>query len=135
MWAGDFNWLAILVSGLAVMVIGSAWYGAFSKPWMEAAGISAQKEELKKGSAKMYMYTFLLALITAIIMTRLINMADIEGLGQGLTLGFLLWLGFVWPVMIVNNMFQGKSKKLIFIDGGNQLLNLLAIGLILSAWR
>ena len=42
MWAGDFNWLAILVSGLAVMVIGSAWYGAFSKPWMEAAGISAQ---------------------------------------------------------------------------------------------
>jgi hypothetical protein len=36
---GGINYLAIIVAAIAGFVVGAAYYGALSKPWMRAARI------------------------------------------------------------------------------------------------
>lgn len=62
--------MAVLVCGVAALVIGSIWYGPlFGKAWMKIMGVEnmseEQKQAMKKGMWMMYLSQFILSLITA----------------------------------------------------------------------
>jgi hypothetical protein len=45
----EINYLAILASGIIMMVLGYLWYGPlFGKPWMKLAGITKSDMEKSK---------------------------------------------------------------------------------------
>jgi len=54
------NWLAVLLAAASTFVIGGLWYSLlFAGPWQRAAGLS--DEQLKTGSARIFIGSFLLA--------------------------------------------------------------------------
>jgi hypothetical protein len=119
---------------LAVVVyfgIGALWYSPlmFMKLW---------QQEIKKKSADMNMatsamLTTLLAMILLVVIEAyFVQATDTSTLFRGAYLGLKLWLGFVATTALINNVFQGTSKKLYAIDQGYHLIGIVLAGMILA---
>lgn len=130
----EVNWVAILLAALASMVIGAIWYGVFSKTWLKAMG---KKKEDLKGSGLGYLWTALAAIVTADVLAHFIVFSrlyfpEMSDVSLGASTAFWAWLGFVFTYMIMTNVWEHKSWMLVWLSAGNQLLSLVAMGLILA---
>lgn len=128
------NWVAIILSAIAAMVVGMVWYGPlFGKMWMGLTGMR-MTEEGKKQAPKMYAVMFLGVIVEAFILSHFIHYAGAYSLMLGFKTGVWAWLGFVAPVMLGNYMFTKKPLNLYFIDAGYALVNLVIMGAIIGMW-
>ncbi len=131
------HYLAVLLAGVAAMVVGGLWYSPllFSKAWMNEVGLSqGQLEELKKkGMAKTYTLALAMCLLTSWCFAFLAGKVRIVHPDGAIKLAVLIWTGFVLPAVFSPVLWQGKSLKLFAINGGYYLTILSVIGLILVA--
>ena len=105
------NIWAILVATLSTFVVGWLWYGPlFGKSWMAATGLT--EEQLQQG-----------------------NMAKIFGLAFVFELIILTGFGWVFFALAVNSLYEQKSWKYIFINGGYWTVAFTVMGLIIGAWK
>ncbi len=133
----ELNYLAILVAGVSNMVLGFLWYGPiFGKPWMALIG---KTEEDLNPNPIVYLVSFLLSLLMAVVLSIFIHHVDASIQAMSLVLGLLVallaWVGFVGPATFQNNLYSGISKKLFAIDYGYVLIALLIQGAIIGVWR
>ena len=131
----NVNFLAVLVSAVAYMVIGFLWYGPlFAKPWMALVGFT--EEQLRQGAdPKMYALTFVGSLVASLVLAVFINATGMTTLAGGVQVGLLAGVGFVAPSFGANYIFLRKPLKLYLIDALYQMFTLLVAGAILGAWR
>ena len=139
------NYLAILVCGIAAMVVGFIWYGAlFGKTWSKLMGgdsMSAQqKEAMKKSMGGMYFLQFIMSLITAGVLDYFIkNAAATMPSVSGVCVAIAVWFGFVLTTEAGAALWSGKSKKvackMFLISASGALVTFIVFGLILSAWH
>ncbi len=139
----EINYLAVLISAIAMMVIGSIWYGPlFGKLWMQGIGIdpndTVRIEAMKKSTGSAYVLMFIGALFTSYVFSYFFGTwASGTGWDQaisGLYYGFLAWLGFALPIVYAKRLWEGKEFKYIAIDLGYYLLSLLVIGVIIATF-
>jgi len=141
----SMNWLAILVSALIPLIIGSIWYHpkAFGTVWMNATGITEDK--LKNMSpAKAYIVALILSVVLSfyLYINVLIGGPDDMRHGQeiymtfkhGAAHGAFLGLFVVLPVLATNAMFEMKSAKYIFINVFYWIVSLALMGGALNGW-
>ncbi len=128
------NYVAVLISAVAAMVVGSVWYGPLlGATWMKLAGL--RKEDADKSQMpKLYGIMFVGVLVEAYILSHFIHYAGAYSLVNGMKTGVWAWLGFVAPVMLGNYMFTKKPMQLYYIDAGYALVNLVVMGAILGMW-
>lgn len=128
------NIWAVLVAALSTFLVGWLWYGLlFGKAWMSAAGLS--EEQLKQGNmAKIFGFAFLFELIMAYCLAIFLNDPSI-GLQEGAFYGFLTGFGWIFFALAVNSLYEQKSWKYIFINGGYWTVAFTVMGLILGAWK
>jgi uncharacterized membrane protein len=125
----DINFLAVLLSGVANMVIGFVWYGPlFSKAWMKEVGLS--EKEIGSGPGMGYLYTFIAALVSAAVTSLLVNRLGTTAVLDGAFLGLLLGVGYVATTFASNYVFAQKSVRLYLIDTGYQVLAIVAAAVI-----
>lgn len=129
----------IVLAGIASFVFGGIWYGALSRPWMEAAGLT--DERLNKGngpSPAPFVITFLAQIIMAWMLASLLFHASRAGvpvsIRTGLVTGFAIWFGFILTTLVVNHQFQMQRAMLTLIDGGHWLGVMLIQGAVLGAY-
>jgi len=60
---------------------------------------------------------------------------DVAPWVYGLSMGLLVWLGFIVPMLLNGVAFERKPWKVFFISATYQLLSLVAMAMILSYWR
>ncbi len=133
----DINYLAVLVSSVASMAIGFAWYstGAFGKKWMNMVGLSQKDlEKQKKDMGPKYGLVFLGSLVMAYVLSHFVDFTLATTIAEGMQAGFWAWLGFVATVGLSTFVFEGKPFKLYLINNGYQLVSLLVMGAILAVW-
>ncbi len=125
------NYVAVIVAAIASFLFGALWYGALSRPWMEAVGKSA--DELSNASPAM-LIAAVCQLVMAFVLAGLIGHL---GEGQvttmnGIISGAFVWAGFVLTTLATNHAFQDGNWKLAMIDGGHWLGVLLLQGAIIG---
>ncbi len=138
MYGVEFNYLAILVSALATFAIGALWYNPilFGKLWVQAHGYQpADIDKMKTSMGRAYGVSFVAYLVIAAVLSILIHLTGIIRWQGGLKLGALIWLGFAATIGLTANMFSEKKLMTFVIDAGYQLVYLMAMGAILTAWR
>lgn len=128
---GSLNYLAILVSVVASMVIGSVYYSSmlFGKKWEELVGMKMSDVGIG------YAIATLVALVMSFSIAVLFQYARVTTLVGGLKIGLLVFVGLVLTTNALANAFQRKSWQLYFLDMGNHLLTIAAISAILAGWR
>ena len=136
------NYLAVLASGVASMILGYLWYGPlFGKMWIALSGMSPDKIEAAKakGMTTSYALMFVGSLVMAYILSHALVFAasflGTEGVNAGLMTGFWNWLGFIAPVTLGSVLWEGKSWKLWLLNNAYYLVLLLIMGVILAVWR
>ncbi len=136
------NYWAVLVCGVASMVVGFVWYGPlFGKTWMKIMGAEHMTEEQKASMRKnmwgMYLIQFVLSVITAGVLSwHIMNWA---APASAVGIAICTWFGFVMTTTAGGALWSGKSSKIawkmFFISASAQLVTFIVIGLIIGAWK
>ncbi|MFN2301454.1 MAG: DUF1761 domain-containing protein [Gammaproteobacteria bacterium] len=129
------NFGAVLVAAISAFALGGVWYGVFSKAWIEASGVSPEKQAaMGKGhSAMVFGVSFLMSVAAAFVFTAVI--------GPEPTVIFGLWFGFVVGLVWVagafgiNYLFESKTLKLWAINGGYHIGQFMLYGLVFGLWH
>jgi hypothetical protein len=135
----SINVLAVLVATLSTFLVGWLWYGPlFGKAWMNAVGLS--EEQIQQGNmAKIFGFAFFFELIMAfnlaVFLTGSPEAAEMMNAQMGAFYGFLAGFGWVFFALAVNSLYEQKSWKYIFINGGYWTVTFTIMGLILGAWK
>jgi hypothetical protein len=132
------NYLAILVSAVAVFAIGMVWYSPalFARQWMAANGHTAETmNAMKPRMAKIYGLSFVCYLVMGFVMAILARRLGIEYWTGGVKLGGAAWLGFAATLGLTANLFSEKPLAAWLIDAGYQLVFMVAMGVIIAVWR
>ena len=132
------NYMAVVASAIASMVIGSLWYGPlFRKTFMQAMGMDKWTPEKqaaeKKKMGTLYATQLVASLVMFYVLALLLDMTGSMGLNGGLYVAFLTWIGFVVPVQL-GNAIWGGNMTLFYLGAGNMLATLLAAGAIMGLW-
>ena len=128
------NWLAVLVAGISAFVLGGVWYSRalFGTAWMKENRITT--EDVRKGNrAKIFGWSFILALIMSVNLAMFLNDPK-TNFTWGMTAGFLAGI-WVFCGIAITSLFEQRSARYIFINGGYQLVALTLMGAIIGAWR
>lgn len=138
----EVNYLAIMVCGVAAMVVGFLWYGPlFGKAWMQIMGSDTmsteQKEAMKKNVWGMYFLQFILSLITAGVLDY--HIANWAGSETAIGVAIFAWFGFIMTTEAGAALWSGKPRKIawkmFFISTGAQLVTFIVFGVILGSWQ
>lgn len=135
------NIWAVLVCGVASMVVGFVWYSPalFANPWMVLMGYDpndkAKIAEMQKSAGPSYAMSFIASILSAFVLGKIIAVSGETTAIDGLKIGLVVWLGFVTTVQFTNALFSRQRNKLYLINTGFQLVCYVAMGAILGAWR
>ncbi|MEK7201885.1 MAG: DUF1761 domain-containing protein [Patescibacteria group bacterium] len=133
------NYLAVVVSAIAAMVVGYLWYGPlFGRQWRHLMGVT--KESM---SQKFMTQTYTIMFISVLVMAGVLahNLVfgsaflNLSGVTAGIQVGFWNWLGFVVPVSLGTVLWERKPWKLWFINAGYYLVVMVKMGIILALWQ
>jgi Protein of unknown function (DUF1761) len=126
------NYLAVLVAGIVMFLIGGVWYGAlFKNKWAALQGLTGSGSM----GAGMYVSQLVLCLITAWVLAVVMNhFTDLDWM-RGAQVGILCWLGFEATKTYGNVVWLGKPRELWVIDAGHGFVTLAVAGAILAVWR
>lgn len=129
------NHLAVFVCAIANLAIGALWYSPalFYNAWKTENKFS--DEELKQvNPVKTYGLTFLFSLIISYDLAFFLSDAKTD-MVWGATAGFLAGFGFAALIFSIIALFEMRSWKYIFINGGFIVIYFTIIGFIIGAWR
>lgn len=134
------NYVMVLVAAIVNMAIGFLWYSPvlFIKPWMKLMGFS--KDKMDKDGMKNFPKILATSFVTALIMAYCLRYSvvyggaytGLSGVPLGLMTGFFTWLGFMMPVQLTSVLYERQPFKLFLIHTGQQLVTVLAMGVVLS---
>jgi Protein of unknown function (DUF1761) len=130
--------LPVVVSAVAVFVIGALWYSPilFGKQWVKAHGHTPEKLQAMRASmGRAYGVSFLCYLVMAAAMSILIGRMGIFLPIGGVKLGAVIGFGFAATIGLTANMFSEKPLAAYLIDAGYQIVYLMVMGVILTVWR
>jgi len=128
------NWLAVLVAGISAFVLGGVWYSPalFGRAWMTENNMTV--DDVKRGNkGKIFGWSFVLSLVMAANLGMFISTPDMN-LSQGLMYGALTGVWIFCGIAIVG-LFEHKSARYIFINGGYMIVALTLMGAIIGIWR
>lgn len=128
------NILAVIVSAVACMLIGTAWYSnmLFAKQWM--ASLDKKMDEFKSNSM-VYAIVFGCFLLMSFVFGKILYYTRVTDVMGSVELAFMIWVGIVLTTIGVNYLFEGKNQKLYLINIFYHLANLLAISVIMGLWK
>jgi hypothetical protein len=129
------SYLAVLVAAIVKFAIGAGWYSPalFGKQWQQLAGVS--EAQVRAGMAPALVAEAIGDLIMAYVLARFVAHYGFGGIGGGLLIGFMAWLGFVATVLVNQVFYERKPQQLVVINGGYTLVSLLVMGAILGIWH
>ena len=135
----SINWLAVLVAGFAMFMIGGVWYGAiFSSLWKKLHGHT--EEVVKQMQALRPPPVFFGTMIAAYVvgaaaMALLVVNMDLRGLSAGVSLGLVLWLFGTAAIGLTDQITRLRPFAAFALDSAYQIVAFPAAGLILTLWR
>jgi hypothetical protein len=132
------NYLAVLVTGIVIFMLGGLWYSPvlFARRWTQLMGKSEAELKAPSGAMPaMYLQAFLCGLLSAWVLAVILRHFDPVTPLRGAAVGALCWLGFAGATSYASALFSMKPKALWLIDSGYNLVSFVVAGTVLAVWR
>jgi hypothetical protein len=131
----NINHIAVFVCAILNLALGALWYSPvlFYKGWL-AENKLTEEQLAKQNPAKTYGLAFLFSLIISYILAFFLGDSATDAV-WGTTAGFLAGFGWSTLIFAIIALFEQKSWKYIFINGGFITVYFTFIGFILGIWR
>jgi hypothetical protein len=128
------NWLAAVVAGLSAFLVGGIWYSKalFGNAWMTDSNLTT--EQIQTGNkGKIFGFTAVVSLIMAANLAIFLSGPKTD-VAWGAEAGFLAGI-WTFSAIAIHSLFELKSWRLIFINGGYSIVSLTLMGAIIGLWR
>ncbi|RYD90319.1 MAG: DUF1761 domain-containing protein [Sphingobacteriales bacterium] len=132
--ASQINLPAVLTAALSGFAVGGIWYApaVFGKAWMADNGLTT--DEIARGNkARIFGFTAFFSLLMAVNLAMFLADAKTD-VSWGATAGFLAGV-WTFSAIAIHSLFELKSWRLIFINGGYSVVALTLMGAIIGFWR
>lgn len=128
------GYLAVFVAAAVSFAFGALYYGALSKPWMEASGVPVGEDGKPVGASDPipYIVSFVCILLVAGMMRHIFALSGIETMGKGLMSGLGIGLFFIAPWIFINTGYSARPWKLAVIDSGYAIATGAICGTVLT---
>ena len=128
----------VILATVAAMVIGMLWYAPFmfGKQVQKALNTNDKQMKERQGAAMVVLISsalltaFALSYVTVYVHSYLGG----SGLVAGLRASLIGAIGFGVTTVFVFGAFDPRETKLLYINAGNRLVTLVAMGLIIGAF-
>lgn len=129
------NHIAVFVCAILNLALGALWYSPilFYKGWFGETNLT-EEQIAKSNPAKSYGLAFLFALIISYNLAAFLGDAKTDAV-WGTMAGFLAGFGFSTLIFAIIALFEHRSWKYIFINGGYITVYFTLIGFVLGLWR
>ena len=125
------NYLAVLVAGIASMILGAIYYGPlFGKMLAKLSKVKKKKE----GMAQKYVMALIKTWIIAYVLAMFLDLTNITIMIEGLIMSLWLWLGFIATTTFCGVIWGAKPFKLWLVNNCFNLLSILMMAAILVYW-
>jgi hypothetical protein len=136
----DVNYLAVLVSGIVIFMLGGLWYSSllFARRWIALMGRTEEemRAAAKEGNmALSYMAVFICGLLTAVVLAHVISAFGASSAPAGAMVGALCWAGFAATTSFGTSLFSFQPRELWMVNTAYNLVSFVVAGAILGAWR
>lgn len=129
----EVNVLAVLVATIAAFVLSATYYAVLPAQGAEASDgrpAGGQPPPPWKLAVEL-----LRSLIVAAVVAGLARHGDVDGWTGGVVLGLALWIGFPFVLWTGAMLWERTPWKLAALHGGDWLLKLPVVAVIVSVWR
>ena len=130
------DYIAVVIAAAAAFLWTLSYYISLFKYWREAAGWSADEVQARTSRAT-YLVTFVGLMIMAWVIAG--PLGQIGGspmtAKSGAIYAVFIWLGFVVPIIAINNVIGGRKYILSVIDGIQWLGALVIEGTFIGVMR
>jgi len=128
------NYLAVICCLFINMLLGMAWYGVFSQPWMDGNGLNMDMIANAPNPAMKYITSMVIAVICGLVISLIFQRLGVTGLQDGAKSGAAI--GFLGLLsMIMNYGFAMRPFSLALIDGGFLFVLFTLFGALLGGWQ
>lgn len=128
----DLNLVAILLGTVVVILIGGAYYGVLGN---RLARLSPAYNGPARSTVATLAVELVRSLVVALAVAALVAGLGIDGLPDTLLLALALWVAFP-VVLLTGSVFHERVPPLLAaIHGGDWLLKLVALAIIVGLWQ
>ncbi len=130
------NYLAVIVSAVAYLVLGALWYSPalFGTAWMK--GIGKTKEQVAADSSPLnWVFALIAYFIASYGIARIMVWSGGSSIADGIMTALVVGVCFVLTAMWVNDSFEKRPKGLTLINILYHIVGLIIAGIIIGAWR
>ena len=129
------NHAAVFVCAIFNLALGALWYSPVLcyKTWLAETKLT-EEQLAKQNPARTYGLAFLFSLLISYNLAFFLGDTNTNA-AWGAAAGFLAGFGFAALIFAVIALFEQRSWKYIFVNGGFITMYFTVIGFILGIWR
>jgi len=129
------NFLAVIAAAVSMFLIGGVWYSKalFANVWMKENNLT-EEQLAKSNKAKTFGLSFLFSLIMAFNLAMFISDESID-FTMAIFYSLCVGLGWITLAFGIVALFELRSWRYIFINGGYMIISFLVMGIIIGAWK
>ena len=128
------NFLAIIAATVAAFLFSSIWYISFGKARMKLLKNENASADMRKVPATQKLFELFRSFVVVVVIAHMFTIAGVTDWLGAIAVG--IWLG-VFPVMILvgATLWDKRPWRLSAIHGGDWLLKIIIVSVILGLWR
>lgn len=130
------NWVAVIAAGVAGGVVGAIWYlpMVFGKRWAANVGrkLPSMSDMTPTNIVAVVVMPLLMAYVLTLLLAGLSGRTAMDGLVDGVIVGFVVWLGFTATVTLNAWVYDGRNFEWWWITSGFHLVAYVIMGAIIG---
>jgi len=130
----DLNYWLVLLAGVVTMAIGYVWYHdkMFGVMWRKENKLTKTDVETGSGMGPMMIQALVLGLVGQSVLFGILIASGTSNTSDAITLAIVLGFAFNFTTIAINNLYARRNMALSAIDGGFQIIALVAGAVIFS---
>jgi Protein of unknown function (DUF1761) len=132
----EIHYLSVVVAAVAAFIMSSIWYTVFGKARMDLLDQDQRATaDMRKVPGWKKATELVRELIIAYVVARFVVLLGVADWKAALQLGFWLWFGFVFMILVGAVVWDNVPWKLTAIHAGDWLMKLPLMAVIVGLWR
>ena len=132
----EIHCLSVAVAAVSAFVMSSIWYTIFGKARMALLDQEPRATaDMRKVPAWKKLAELVRELVIAYVVARFVVLLGVVEWKAAVQLGFWLWFGFVFMILVGAVIWDNVPWKLTAIHAGDWFVKLPLMAIIIAVWR